>query len=281
MSLAPVPNPNPRPLVTAIVLNYRSPRDTIQCVRALLAQTIADDLDILIVDNHSDDESIGWLRAQFGDHPGIRFIEEKDNSGYGRGNNAALTKAKGEFVLIINPDNTMPPDALQRMLAPLRKNPDVGIVGPALVHPDGSTRPSARQFPRMIDLIAKRLRPDAWQKKYERWLDTIKAKEETEVDWLVGACLLMRMELLTSLGGFDPRFFLFFEDIDLCRRVHLLEKKVLYLPQIRVLDRKHRLSGASLLSLLRRKTTWIHLGSALKYFGKWGAPSPNPSPEPR
>ena len=265
---------HPSPLISAIVLNYRSPRDTIRCVEALLAQTIAEKLEILITDNHSCDESIGWIRARYQNAPNIRIVEERDNTGYGRGNNDALTHVRSEFTLIINPDNTMPPDALERMLAPLRANPDVGIVGPALVHPDDSVRPSARQFPRMIDLIKKRLHPDAWQKKYEEWLGTIKKKEEVEVDWLVGACLLMRTELFTSLGGFDPRFFLFFEDIDLCRRIRLLGKKVLYLPQVRVLDRKHRLSGASLLSLLRRKTTWIHLGSALKYFGKWRGSRP-------
>lgn len=261
--------PNPHHLVSAIVLNYRSPRDTIKCVRALLAQTIAEKLEILIVDNHSDDESIGWLRAQFNDHPRIRFIEERDNSGYGRGNNAALAKASGEFVLIINPDNTMPTDALEQMLQALQSHPDAGIVGPALVHPDGSVRASAREFPKLSDLIRKRLFPNAWQKEYERWLQNVAKQTVVPVDWLVGACILMRTDLLRSLRGFDPRFFLFFEDIDLCRRVRGLGKTVLYLPSVHVADRRMRLSGSSALSLLRRKTTWIHLASAVKYFWKW------------
>lgn len=269
MSLAPIPNPNPRPLVTAIVLNYRSPRDTIRCVEALLEQTIADQLEILIVDNHSCDESIGWIRARYHNDPSIRILEERNNTGYGRGNTAALRHVKSEFLLIINPDNTLPEDGLERMLAILRKRSDAAIVGPALVYQDGGTRPSARQFPKMVDLFQKRLFPDAWQKKYDHWMEVIRKSNEVEVDWLVGACLLMRTDLLQSLGGFDPRYFLFFEDIDLCRQVHRLGKKVLYLPQVLVSDRRNRLSGSSVLSLLRRRMTWIHIASAMKYFWKW------------
>lgn len=258
------------PLVSALVLNYRSPRDTIKCVRALEAQTIGDTLEILIIDNHSQDESIAWLRAQFQGEPRIRFVEVRNNSGYGRGNNAALAHATGEFLLIINPDNTMPKDALERMLAVLTSRADAGIVGPALIHPDGSTRASAREFPKIGDLLRKRFSPETWQKEYAGWLKTLAEKDAVEVDWLVGACFLIRTDLFRSLGGFDPRFFLFFEDIDLCRRIGLLGKKVLYLPTVRVQDRRQRLSGSSALSLLRRRVTWIHLGSAVRYFLKWG-----------
>ncbi len=271
MSLFQTPIPNPTPLVSAIVLNYRSPRDAIRCIEALKSQTIADRLEVLVVDNHSEDESVGWLRARYTSDPMVRLIEERKNVGYGRGNNTALAFAKGEYVLIINPDNTLPRNGLERMLESLQNHTDAAIVGPALLYQDGGIRPSARQFPSIIDLFRKRFFPQTWQKNYEQWLETVKDKNEVEVDWLVGACLLMRTELLKSLGGFDPRYFLFFEDIDLCRRVHLLGKKVLYLPSIHVLDRRDRLSGSTVFSLLGRKMTWVHLVSAVRYFRKWSA----------
>ena len=94
-------------------------------------------------------------------------------------------------------------------------------------------------------------------------------KESVDVDWLVGACLLLRTDLFRRLKGFDERFFLFFEDMDLCRRTKILGKRVVYLPQIKVLDGKERLSGSSIFSLFTRKTTRIHLASAMKYFWKW------------
>lgn len=255
--------------MTALVLNYRSPKDTVRCVKALRKQTVADALEILVIDNHSSDESIAFIRAHVGGEPAVRIIETAGNLGYGRGNNLASRSAKGEYLLILNPDNTMPADALERMLGYLRSHPDTGIVGPALVHGDGTVRPSARPLPSIGDLIRKRLFPDAWQAAFDEVRRKTESEEAVEVGWMVGACLLMRTDLFRSLGGFDERFFLFFEDIDLCRRVAARGKKVMYLPQIRVADRKERLSGASALSLLTRKTTRIHLQSAVKYFWKW------------
>ncbi len=258
-----------QPLVSAVVLNYRSPKDTVKCVRALRSQSIADEVEIVVVDNHSDDESIGFIRAQLGTMPTVRIIEERGNVGYGRGNNAALRFVKGEYLLIVNPDNTLPPDATENMVKALQAHPDAGIVGPALIHPDGSVRPSARKFPRIADLIRKRLRPDRWQVEYDKTMTSMQSQESVDVDWLVGACLLMKTELFRELGGYDERYFLFFEDIDLCRRAHALGKKVLYLPHVRVLDRKTRLSGSTAFSLLTKRTTRIHLRSALQYFWKW------------
>ena len=260
---------NSLPVVSAVVLNYRSAKDTVRCVRALRAQTIATDIEIVVVDNHSQDDSIGLIRSQLSHVPSVRIVEERDNIGYGRGNNDGLLFAHGKYLLIVNPDNPLPPTTIERMIAALESHPEAGIVGPALIHPDGSIRPSARQFPRFADLLSKRLFPTQWQAAYERMMTPIKGEEAKEVDWLVGACLLMPMELFKTLGGFDERFFLFFEDIDLCRRVHALGKKVLYLPQVKVPDRRKRLSGSSILSLLSRKTTWIHLASSMKYFWKW------------
>lgn len=266
-----------RPLISAIVLNYRSPRDTVKCVQALKKQTIADTMEILVVDNHSDDESMGFIRAQLSGLPGVRIIEERDNVGYGRGNNAASHLARGEYLLILNPDNVLPADGAEKMLEALKADPDAGVVGPALVYPDGSVRPSARTFPSPRDLLSKRLFPGPWHAAYEEERKRLTSAPAVDVDWLVGACLLLRTDLYKELGGFDERFFLFFEDIDLCRRIHALGKKVIYLSSLRVLDRKGRLSGSSIFSLFTRKTTRIHLASALKYFLKWGFSAPKHS----
>lgn len=257
------------PSVSVVVLNYRSPRDTVRCVRAILGQTIASELAVFVVDNHSDDESIGFIRAHFRNMPSVRIIENRENIGYGQGNNAALPFLRSEYVLIINPDNTLPPDGVEQMRRELRAHPDIGIVGPMLVHPDGSVRPSARPFPKVLDLLKKRLFPEQWHKAFEEHSALSKSTQPLEVDWLVGACIMMRTDEFLKLGGFDPRFFLFFEDIDLCRRLQEEGKKVVFLPSVRVEDRKGRLSGSSIFSLFTRKTTRIHLMSGIKYFLKW------------
>jgi hypothetical protein len=257
------------PLVSVVVLNFRSPRDTLNCTQALLKQTIAEQMEILITDNKSEDESIGLIRAQFGNEPKVHIIEQRENLGYGRGNNAAARFAHGEYILILNPDNTLPINALEQMLQYLQAHDDVGIVGPALFHPDGSIRPSARRFPTILDLLRKRLSPEKWQEAYTREREEQDKQGAVEVDWLVGACLLMRTEFFRKLRGFDERFFLFFEDIDLCRRTKALGKKVVYLPCVRVLDQKARLSGNNLFAIFTKKTTRIHAASAVKYFWKW------------
>ncbi len=226
-------------------------------------------MEIIAIDNHSNDESIGFMRAQLSSLHEVRIVEERQNLGYGRGNNAAAKLARGEYLLILNPDNVLPPDACEKMLAALTSDPKIGVVGPGLIYPDGSIRPSARRFPKPMDLLQKRLFPSAWHAAYDAERQRLLSASAVDVDWLVGACLLLRTDLYKELGGFDERFFLFFEDIDLCRRIHNMGKSVMYMPDVQVLDRKGRLSGSSIFSLFTRKTTRIHLASALKYFWKW------------
>lgn len=226
-------------------------------------------MEIFIVDNHSTDESISFLRGQFQHEKNVRIVETKENIGYGRGNNFAASMAKGTYLLIINPDNTMPTDAAEKMISYLKEHPDVGIVGPALIHDDGTVRASARPFPTLKDLFKKRMFPTTWADEFEKRRKSMEQQQEVDVDWIVGACLLLRRDLFESIGGFDDRFFLFFEDIDICRTVRSRGKSIVYLPQIHVADKKDRLSGLGIFSILTKKTTRIHLQSAIKYFWKW------------
>jgi GT2 family glycosyltransferase len=258
------------PQISVIVLNYRSPRDTVKCVQALRKQTIANEIEIIVVDNHSDDESIGFIRAQLNGTPSVRIVEKSANLGFGKANNRGVDLARGEEILILNPDNILPPDALEKTLAILRSSPDIGIVAPALVYPDGTVRPSARPFPRIADILWKRANPESWQRRYDAMMAQCRQSDLVDVDWVVGAFILMRKDLFLSIGGFDERFFLFFEDIDLCRRVKASGKRVVYVPGIRVQDGKARLSGSGIFSIFTKKTTRIHLMSAIQYFCKWG-----------
>lgn len=263
-----------QPLVSAIVLNYRTGRDAWTCVQALLRQTIADRIEILLVDNHSDDDSIGTLRNHARGEPRVRILESARNIGYGQGNELGVRSARGEYLLIINPDNELEPEGLQWMIAAMQRDPGIGILSPKLVHEDGTVRDSYRTFPTMGDLLIKRT---AWLRRIfparmRRYLQYDRDTSITrDVDWVAGACLLLRRDFYQSLGGFDPRFFLFFEDTDLCRRCWAAGKRVVYFPSVTANDRKHRLSEGGWLALLTKKTARIHLVSAVKYFWKWRA----------
>jgi len=285
------------PLVSAIVLNYKTPKDTIRCVRALLHQTIADDIEILVVDNRSEDDSIGLLRNTFqrvtlsgvegrhsndqwfvSAHPDtehfrsqVRFLETPRNRGYGQGNAEAAKRASGRFLLIINPDNELQPDGLARMTTAMEADEGIGIMGPKLIHEDGTIRDSYRTFPTIMDVFIKR----TFLRKYftarmRRYLQHGQDSTQVrDIDWLAGACLLIRRDFFDQLGGFDPRFFLFFEDTDLCRRCWSAGKRVVYFPLAYATDRKHRLSEGGFLSLFTKRTMRIHLASAIRYFWKW------------
>ncbi|MEK7122911.1 MAG: glycosyltransferase family 2 protein [Patescibacteria group bacterium] len=261
------------PLVSAIVLTFRSPRDTLACVRALLGQTLGDALEVIVVDNHSDTDSIGILRTQLPKDSRVHLVETEKNLGYGKGNNFGNRYATGEYVLIINPDNVMPPEALQRMVQRMESDPTIGILAPKLVFPSGTVRDSARAFPSFFDVFIKRtVLRYLFSKRLAAYTRSAVPGDQTspqDMDWIAGACLLLRRSFFNELQGFDPRFFLFFEDIDLCRRTWVAGKRVVYDPSIIVADRERRLSEGGVLTLLTKKTVRWHLASAVKYFWKW------------
>lgn len=260
------------PLVSVLILNYRNPVATVACVQKFLEQTIFDRIEILVVDNHSDDESVGVLRNSLGHHPQVRIIETPGNHGFGFGYNTGAHYSSGKYLLINNPDKTMPSDGVERLLASIESDSSIGIIAPKLLHGDGTHRLSIRRFPHILDILSRRsILGKVCPHSLKRYLMMDRNMNETqEVDWVVGGCFMIPRALFLELQGFDERFFLFFEDTDLCRRVGNAGKKVLYDPSVVVQDKKRRLSGQSFLDLFFKKTGRIHISSALKYFWKWG-----------
>lgn len=257
--------------VSAIVLNYRSPQLTVRCVQSLLKQSLIQQMEIIVVDNHSEDDSIGVLRNRLSAFPEVRLVETAKNIGYGKGNTKGASLAQGEYVLIINPDNELQHDGVEQLAQRMEEQPTIGIIAPKLLHPDGTVRESFRTFPTLLDVIVKRtfLR-QLFPERMRRFLHEDKEyTESTDVDWVVGACFLIRRADFDLLGGFDPRFFLFFEDTDLCRRMWKTGKRVVYEPGVTARDQKQRLSGQGFFSIFLTRIGWIHLQSACKYFWKW------------
>jgi hypothetical protein len=264
------------PLVSALVLNYRGPQDTVRCVQNLQRQTIADRMEMIVIDNASCDDSIGVLRNRLGKMQNVRIVESPKNLGFGGGNNVGARYATGEYILIINPDTEPEADSLERLIAILQEDPGIGIVAPMLAFSDGTVRDSHRNFPTLSALVAKRtplgkLMPGV----LDRYLHRRSAGTMLDVDWVVGAFMLLKRDLYKELGGFDERYFLFLEDTDLCRRCWQTGRRVVYCTGIRAADGKRRLSGEGVLPILTTKVGRIHIASALKYFWKWrGTPLP-------
>lgn len=260
------------PLVSAIVLfhNQRSALEAAACVKALKNQTIAGDVEVIVVSNNADESAVRSFEENIRGEK-VTFLHAGGNLGYGRGNNLGAKSATGKYLLIINPDNRLEQSALATMVQYLGEHPDVGVVGPKLVFPDGSIRDSYRTFPHPLDVIIKRT---PLKRFFPERMKTYLQQDQNpdtirDVDWMCGACVLFPRKLYEELKGFDERFFLFFEDCDLCRRIWEKGFKVVYLPKAIAYDKEQRLSAGGILSFFTKKTVRAHVASAIKYFWKW------------
>jgi len=260
------------PLVSVLILNYRTPLNAVSCAKNLLKQTIADKIEIFVVDNHSDNDTIGILQARLEGLDKVRIIEVPKNLGFASGNNYAVKYATGEYILFLNPDTEPEPDAIERLIKVLESDPSIGIIAPSLVFPDGTVRDSYRTFPTIVDLIIKRtFLKHIFKERLKKYLQhDVKSLRPRDIDWVVGAFMLMKRSLFDELGGFDQRYFLFLEDTDLCRKCWRSGKRVHYYPQVEARDGAQRLSGSKFRHMFTKKTGRIHIVSAVKYFWKWG-----------
>jgi N-acetylglucosaminyl-diphospho-decaprenol L-rhamnosyltransferase len=160
------------------------------------------------------------------------------NPGYGAAINEGITLLPKECSVIVmcNPDITFEPETLQKAIDALLAHPTAGIAGPAVINPDGSVYPSARAFPGVRVGIGHALLGEIWKKNpwTRRYLGVYEGDDVRVVDWLSGSCLIAKKEALEQVGGFDPEYFMFLEDVDLCFRLKRAGWRSLYVPAARI-----------------------------------------------
>ena len=258
--------------VSCIIVNWNLKYLPRLCIEALKRSKCDFPFEIIVVDNDSHDESLEYLE-QMHKRGEITLVHSGSNLGYGRANNLGARYAKGKYILVLNPDVSVEPDTLQKLVDYMEENKDVGIAAPQLFFFNGQIQDSCRRFMRPMDLVAKRT-PLQRFKFFKNRLDEYVMndydhKATQEVDLVTGACFISPKEVFEKVGGFDDRYFLFMEDADLCRKMWLAGHKVVYYPAARALHYHKRLSGGNVLWLLKQRVFWIHLHSAMKYFWKW------------
>jgi len=242
------------------------------CIESLRESETDFDYEIIVVDNASTDDSVDFLKKASAEG-WIKLIISTKNLGYGRANNLAAKNATGEYILIMNEDITIPKNALRELVDYANEHPEIGILAPKLVYHNGDTQESCRRDMSFMDLVVKRtplklIQP--FKRRYERYLmKDFDHNATQEVDLLVGAFFLLPREIFDEVGGFDERYFLFMEDLDLCKKVRHAGYKVVYHPEVEAIHYHKRLSDGGLLGQLGKKVFWLHLSSALKYFWKW------------
>ncbi len=220
-----------------------------------------------VVDNASPDGTADLVKRIF---PNVTVIANTDNKGFSAANNQGARLATGKYILLLNPDMRVSPGSLDVMYQWMEKHPDVGLASCKLVDEHGNLNSEAqpRRFPRLFDQLAIILKlPHFFPTVLDRYLwKGFDADKEQEVDSVRGSFMIMRREVYEKLGwAFDPRYFIWFEDVDTCREVHRLGYKVVHTPVISCVDYIGQ-------SFKQRTTLWKQkefTKSMLTYFQKW------------
>jgi N-acetylglucosaminyl-diphospho-decaprenol L-rhamnosyltransferase len=230
------------PAVTVIIVNFNAGRALADALGSLGEGLAGLPYEVIVVDNDSRDGSAGVVPR---DDPRVRLVRHPTNEGFGRGVNAGLALGGAPLVLLLNPDCTLMPGAVEPLRAELDRHPRCALVGPRLLDPDGSLQASARGDPTLLTgLFGRtgflgRLFP-AWpivQRNLAAEAAIRSGAPSVEVDWVSGACMLARRGALEEAGGFDASYFLYWEDADLCRRLRKGGWHVRYVPSGRVVHR--------------------------------------------
>lgn len=239
-----------------------------ELLRACLAsiaparETLA--LEVILVDAASSDGSPEMVRREF---PWVTLIARSDNVGFPKGNNLAIAQARGRYLLLLNPDTEIIGDALTTLVAYLDEQPDAGVVGPQLLNSDRSIQSSRRRFP----TLATALFESTWLEGFaprsllrHYYALDLPDNQPGEVDWLTGACLMTRREIVDQVGGLDEDYFMYSEELDWCRRIKEAGWRVVYLPAAQVL---HHMGKSSEQAVAARHISFQR--AKLRYFHKY------------
>ncbi len=235
------------------------------CLSSILAQPEA--VQVYIVDNASEDKTVNVLKT-LPDIDRVRLIENKTNVGFGAGHNQVIACVDSEYHVLCNPDIVVNADTLKILAAYMDNNPDIGLVCPRFNYADGRLQANNHRLPTVFDLALRRLAPKRLKKCLEKRMNRYLMLDvgydlPCDVPFVSGAFMFCRTAVLRQVGGFDTRYFLYFEDVDLCRKVQLAGFRTAYCPDASVVHLWQRAAYKSW------RMTWVMLISALKYFNKW------------
>ena len=253
--------------ISVIVVNYNTARLLPEMWTALERSRGSLALQVIVVDNASRDDSVALLRRDFGQ---AQLIVNEANVGFGRANNQGLVHATGRYVLLLNTDAFVAPDTLSKTIAYMDAHAECGVLGVRLVGSDGELQPSCRYFPTPWNVFLARSGLARFFPKV-RMVDDMAWDHASvrECDWVVGCYYLVRREVIDQVGLFDPRYFLYCEEVDHCRAVKRAGWKVVYFPDTSVVH----LGGESAkseaaLTTSGRQISALQIESELLYFRK-------------
>ena len=255
------------PNLTVIIVNYNTAHLLHRLFETLDAGRGVLNLQVIVVDNASRDNSIEILRSCY---PNVELIENAVNVGFGRANNQALPFVRARYVLLLNTDAFMERNALVDTVDFMATHPQCGVLGVKLIGRDGSLQPSCRYFPTPWNVFLFSTGLDRFVPK-ARLVDDMSWDHAVtrECDWVPGCYYLIRREVIDRVGLFDPRYFLYYEEVDHCRAVRQAGWSVIYYPFTQVVHiGGESASSDAALTQLGRQISILQIESELLYFRK-------------
>ena len=232
--------------LSIIIINWNSAELLRSCLRSIYANTCGISYEIIVLDNASYDGSAELVALEF---PEVMFLQAERNLGFAQGNNRAVDHSSGHMLLFLNADTEVPGPAIQQMVACMNSLPGAGALGPKLLRSDGSLQTNCIQaFPTITNQL---LDSNYLRVKFPRWSlwGSRSVYDEqphpTPVDGVVGACLMIRRNVFDQAGRFNPAYFMYAEDMDLCFKVQQLKKTNYYIGAAVVIHHGGRSASAS------------------------------------
>lgn len=270
------------PDVSVVVVSFNTRDMLCECLETLDREAGAVSYETIVVDNASRDESADMVKQHF---PNARLIPSEVNLGFAAANNQGFPLARGRYVALLNSDAFLKPGALERAVQQMDARPEVGLAGGLLVGRDGSCQPSARMFPSLTNEFLSLSGLSARYPKsrfFGRFDRTWAAPEDAaEVDWVPGAFSIIRRDVLEKVGYFDEKFFLYYEEVDLCRRIKRAGYTICYWPDVavvhiggessRTVKRLSMSSSGSQLTLWRMRSELLYYRKHHGFCGAWMA----------
>ncbi|MEG1862207.1 MAG: glycosyltransferase family 2 protein [Oscillospiraceae bacterium] len=245
--------------ISGSIVVYNKPEDAYKTVQSVLANT-DEDFSLYIIDNDSAEGINPMLREHFT----ANYIDLDKNIGFGKAHNMVLDKLDSKYHFIINPDILINEETISKLCCFMDSHQEVSIACPKVLHPDGTIQYIAKQKPGLLSLISRRVHIKALKKLEDEYLMKYADQDkECEIDFCTGCFFVIRTEVFKKIGGFDPEYFLYFEDADITMKAKQLGKAY-YAPSASVVHFWHRETASS------KRQFFLQVKSMFIYFKKWG-----------
>ncbi|OGL44065.1 MAG: hypothetical protein A2161_14600 [Candidatus Schekmanbacteria bacterium RBG_13_48_7] len=258
-----------RNILSVIIISWNIREYLKSCLESVLHEEPGFSIEIIIVDNASEDGTTGWLEQNY---PSVKLIKNPINEGFAKACNQGFRISSGEYLLFLNPDTVILDDCLNRTVSFIKSHSDCAVVGCRLLNNDHSIQPSIRKFMTNKNLILEHLSrmfsiSSSIRKKFD--YKVFSYADVQVVDWIIGAFMLFKREDFEGLRGFDEDFHLYHEDTDICYRVHKTGKKVYFFPDASIIhfgnqSGKKRFGDQTILKYYEAKHLFLK-----KHFSGW------------